>query len=44
LEVIDTDIANDPCSTANMAVPAEFAGQWAAERFIGKVGRNKVTT
>ena len=38
---IDTDIANDPCSTANMAVPAEFAGQWVAERFIGKAGRNR---
>ena len=32
---IDIDVANDPCSTANTAVPAEFAGLLAVERFIG---------
>jgi len=40
--VIDVDVANDPCSAANAAVPAEFAGQLAVERFIGNVGRNRV--
>ncbi len=36
----DTDVANDPWLTANTAVPAEFAGRLAAERFIGDVGHN----
>jgi hypothetical protein len=37
---IDSDVANDPNSTANTAVPAEFAGVLAAERFIGSAGLN----
>ena len=32
---IDSAVANDPCSTASTAVPAEFAGQSAGPRFIG---------
>jgi hypothetical protein len=38
--IIGSDIANGRCSTANTAVPAEFAGKLAAERFIGNAGRN----
>jgi len=38
---IDTDVANDPCSAANAAVPAGFAGSLAAEGFIGKAGHNR---
>jgi hypothetical protein len=41
--LIDTDVANDPCSTANTAVPAEFAGCLVAQRFIGNAGHNKPT-
>jgi RNA polymerase sigma-70 factor, ECF subfamily len=37
----DTDVVNDPCSTANAAVPAGFAGSLAADWFIGNVGRNR---
>jgi hypothetical protein len=42
---IDVDVVNDPDSTANravpaLAVPAEFAGFSAVERFIGYLGRN----
>ena len=36
--------ADDPCSTASTAVPAEFAGRLAAERLIGKVERNSSKT
>ncbi|MBN2580475.1 MAG: hypothetical protein JXB10_15935, partial [Pirellulales bacterium] len=39
---IDADAAHDRSSTANTAVPAEFAGLLAAERFIGNAGLNKV--
>ncbi len=39
--IIDADIVNDSCSTANAAVPAEFAGLPAAKRFVGNVGCNK---
>jgi len=39
--IIDTDIVNDSCSTANTAVPAKFAGLPAAKRFVGNVGCNK---
>ncbi len=39
--IIDADVANDPDSTANTAVPAEFAGFSAVERFIGYLGRNR---
>jgi hypothetical protein len=38
---IDSDVANDPDSTANTAVPAEFAGVLAADRFIGSAGLNR---
>jgi hypothetical protein len=38
--IIDSDAANDPNSTANTAVPAEFAGVLAAEEFIGSAGPN----
>jgi hypothetical protein len=37
---IDSDAVNDPNSTANTAVPAEFAGFFTAERFIGNLGHN----
>jgi hypothetical protein len=37
-----SDIANGWPWTANTAVPAEFAGRLAAERFIGNAGRNRV--
>ncbi len=36
-----SDIANGWYSTANTAVPAEFAGIGAVERFTGNVGRNR---
>jgi hypothetical protein len=39
---IASDIANGWHLTANTAVPAEFAGTLAAERFLGNVGRNRV--
>ena len=39
---IDSDVANDPYSAANTAVPAEFASRLAVERFICNVGRNNV--
>ncbi|MBN2579679.1 MAG: hypothetical protein JXB10_11875 [Pirellulales bacterium] len=41
MAVIDADAANDRGSTANTAVPAEFAGFLAVERFIGNAGLNK---
>jgi hypothetical protein len=31
----DSEVARDPDSTANTAVPAEFAAVLTAERFIG---------
>ena len=39
---IDTDIANDSSSAANMAVSAEFAAKLAAKLFIGNVGLNNL--
>jgi hypothetical protein len=42
-DVIDVDVANDPYSAANTAVPAEFAGFVAVERFISHVGCNKIS-
>jgi S1-C subfamily serine protease len=39
--LIDADVANDPRSIANTAVPAESAGQLAAERFFGNARPNK---
>jgi hypothetical protein len=39
--LIDSDVVNDPDFTANTAVPAEFAGSLAGERFIGHLGRNQ---
>ena len=38
--MMDTDVAKDPCSTANTAWPAAFAGPLIAKRFLGNVGRN----
>ena len=35
LALIDADVADDPDFTANTAVPAEFAGFSAVERFLG---------
>jgi hypothetical protein len=40
-EIIDSDVVNDRFSTANTAVPAEFAGFLAVERFINNLGRNR---
>jgi prepilin-type N-terminal cleavage/methylation domain-containing protein/prepilin-type processing-associated H-X9-DG protein len=41
--IIDSDVANDPRSTANAAVPAWFAGLPLAERFISGLGINRRT-
>jgi hypothetical protein len=37
LTLIDSEVANDPHSTANAAVPAGFAGLPPAERFISNL-------
>jgi hypothetical protein len=36
--LIDVEVANDPDPAANTAVPAEFAGFFAVEGFIGDLG------
>jgi hypothetical protein len=40
LVFIDSDVFNDPCATANAAVPAGFAGFPAAKRFINNADLN----
>jgi hypothetical protein len=38
---IDVEVVNDPDPAANTAVPAEFAGFFVVEGFIGYLGLNK---
>jgi hypothetical protein len=40
-DAIDSEVANDPHSTANAAVPAGFAGLPPAERFISNLEINR---
>ena len=40
---IDSDVANEPYSAANTAVPAEFASHLSVEWFIDNIGRNRGT-
>jgi hypothetical protein len=41
MQIIDSEVANDPHSTANAAVPAGFAGLLPAERFISNLEINR---
>jgi hypothetical protein len=38
---INVEVVNNPDPAANTAVPAEFAGFFAVEGFIGYLGFNK---
>jgi hypothetical protein len=39
---IDVEVVNDPDPAANTPVPAEFAGFFAVEGFIGFLDLNKI--
>ncbi len=44
IHILMFDVANDPYSAANTAVPAEFASRLAVERFICNAGHNKIAS